>query len=93
MFPIATFGVLYEMIQTHDELESMQIYAHKRQVNLLNDQDLSIMNIVFYSEERRATVFHCDTPGHCNYDKPYDYSFDDNIMLACSYVISSHYKL
>lgn len=91
MFPIATFGVLYELIQCNNELESLQIYSNKRQVNILNDQDLSIMNIVFYPEERRVTVYHCDIPGHCNYDEPYDYSFEDNILLACSYVISSYY--
>lgn len=89
--PFSTFRVLYEMIQENDDLYSMQIYSHKRQVNILNDQDLAIINIVFYPEEERVTVFHCDKPGHCNYDHGFDYQFDTNMMFACSNVMLKHY--
>lgn len=91
--PFSTFGILYQMIQTHDELESMQIYSHKRQVNILDDHGLSILNIVFYPEEDRVSVFYCKDHGYCDYDNPSDFTFDTNMMLACSNVISKSHGL
>ena len=89
--PISTFKMLYELMQIEDEFEDIQIYSNKRQANILNDQGLSIINIVFYPEEDRVTVFHCDTPGYCNYDKPYDFNIHANMMLSCTYVLSNVY--
>lgn len=89
--PFPTFGTLYQMIQNKDNLgsESIQVYANKRQVNFLDDQGLSFMNIVFYPEEGRVSVFHCEKHGYCDYNNPRDFTFDSNLFMACSDVIGN----
>ena len=90
-YPMATFKNLYEMMQIEVEFEDLQIFSNKKQVNILNDQGLSIMNIVFYPEEDRVTVFHCDIPGYCNYDRPYYFNINASILLSCTAVLHDAY--
>ena len=94
---MATFRDLYNWIKAApvDEFGrypgfakwSLQIYNSKRQVNICCN-GLSHCNIVI-SDEDTATVYPCDRPGYCDYDKGTRFAIDTDITKAVPYPMGS----
>lgn len=73
-----TFKDLFDFIQNNTS-DNLQIYSNKRQVNVLNEDGLSIMNLVFADEE--VHMYHCDRPGYAKYDQFLTYQYDEDITI------------
>ena len=73
---MTTFKGLYDFIQTKKS-DKLQIYSNRRQVNVLNADDLSICNIVFDDDE--VHVYACDRPGIADYGTYYERKLTDTI--------------
>lgn len=75
-----TFNDLFRFIQnaTKDEAKSLQIYSNKRQVNILDKDELSIMNILFTDDE--VHIYNCHRPGYADYGRFTAYSLEEPIQ-------------
>ena len=76
-----TFRDLKDYIDKGYQSANLQIYSNGHQVNILNNDELSICNIVF-DEGDEVHVYCCDKPGYADYGKCHKYLLDDNIQLA-----------
>lgn len=75
-----TFKDLYVLIQRHVSSRYLQIYSNKHQVNILNDDGLSLLNIIFDDEDENVKLYRCPNPGYCDYDsEPIVLQLNDSI--------------
>ncbi len=72
-----TFGELRKFVNDGNKDSRLQIYSHKRQVNVLNSEDLSLMNILFDDDEDEIHVYYVTRPGIANYSE-YDVCKDSD---------------
>lgn len=76
-----TFRDLKEYIQNGYANGNLQIYSNKRQVNVINKDDLALCSIVF-NDSDEVLIFTCDKPGYANYDSANKFLLDDSIIIA-----------
>lgn len=72
------FRDLYNFIQTREKAKNLQIYSNRQQVNILNSDELSIMNLIFVDDE--VHLYNCQRPGYADYGRFATYSMEDPIQ-------------
>ena len=84
---MGTFRDLFNQIQKTKSLRNMQVYSNRQQVNLLNGEGLSIMNICFSDNE--VHMYQCIRPGYADYSNRIIFDMDDNLASICNYINGS----
>ena len=84
---MGTFRDLFDNIQKTDNLRNMQVYSNRQQVNLLNGEGLSIMNICFSGDE--VHMYQCIRPGIADYCNKIIFDLDENIASVLNYIHGS----
>lgn len=84
---MGTFQDLYNLIQKTKNLRNMQVYSNRQQVNLLNIEGLSIMNICFSDDE--VHMYQCPRPGYADYSNRIIFNLDENLTSVRNYMNGS----